>query len=140
MGPGVVGTGSTLGTTAAELAPAIDAAGALDGLAIVAARTSGADARARHVGLSHHTSTALRLAARSALVAHADGTPAFEVPHPHRRETVPVPAVADILARHHLEVRTMGRGPEEDPLFFATTAAAAVLAAQHHRSRGTVPG
>jgi hypothetical protein len=48
--------------------------------------------------------------------------------------------VADVLARQGLEVRTMGRGPEEDPLFFATTAAAAVLAAQRHRSQGTVPG
>jgi hypothetical protein len=140
MGPGVVGTASTLGTSAIELAPAIDAVGALDGLPIVAARTSAADTRARHAGLSHHTSTALRLAARPALVAHAEETPPFEVPDPHQRETVAVPVVADVLARQGLEVRTMGRGPEEDPLFFATTAAAAVLAAQRHRSQGTVPG
>ncbi len=140
MGPGVVGTGSTLGTTALELAPAIDAAAALGGLPIVAARTSGADARVRHAGLSHHTASALRLAARPAVVAHAEGTDAFVVPDPHRQETVAVPSVADVLARHRLDVRTMGRGPEEDPLFFATTAAAAVLAADRHRSRGTVPG
>jgi hypothetical protein len=140
MGPGVVGTGSTLGTTAVELAPAIDAVAALNGLPIVAARTSGADARARHAGLSHHTSTALRLAARPAVVAHAEGTDPFAVPDPHRRETVSVPDTAEALARRGLDIRTMGRGPQDDPLFFATTAAAAVLAAQHHRSRGTVPG
>jgi hypothetical protein len=140
MGPGVVGTGSTLGTTALELAPAIDAVAALGGLPIVAARTSGADARSRHAGLSHHTTSALHLAARPAVVAHAEGTDAFAVPEPHRQETVPVPRVADVLARHRLDVRTMGRGPDDDPLFFATTAAAAVLAARRHHARGTVPG
>jgi hypothetical protein len=140
MGPGVVGTGSTLGTTAVELGPGVDAVSALGGVPIVAARTSAADARSRHSGLSHHTATALRLAARPAVVAHAEGTAAFTVPEPHRQETVAVPIVADVLARQGVEVRTMGRGPEEDPLFFATTAAAAVLAAQRHRARGTVPG
>jgi hypothetical protein len=140
MGPGVVGTGSTLGTTAAEVGPAIDAVAALNGLPIVAARASVADARARHAGLSHHTTTALRLAARAALVAHAEGTDRFLVPDPHRLATVAVPAVADLLSRHDFDLRSMGRGPAEDPLFFATTAAAGVLAARRHRSRGTVPG
>ena len=106
----------------------------------MAARTSAADARVRHAGLSHHTTTALRLAARPAVVAHAEGTEAFSVPEPHSQETVTVPSVAETLARHRLDVRSMGRGPAEDPLFFATTAAAAVLAADRHRSRGTVPG
>ena len=140
MGPGVVGTGSSLGTTALELAPAIDAVAALGGVPIVAARTSAADARLRHAGLSHHTTTALKLAARPAVVAHAEGTEAFSVPDPHEQETVAVPSVAETLARHRLDVRSMGRGPAEDPLFFATTAAAAVLAADRHRSQGTVPG
>jgi len=138
MGPGVVGTASTLGTTALEVAPIVDAAAALGGRPIVAARTSEADARPRHQGLSHHTTAALRLAARPAVVGHAAGTPDLTVPPPHRVETVEVPAVGELLMRAGIEVRSMGRGPEDDPLFFATTAAAAVVAVRSHRVRGTV--
>jgi hypothetical protein len=139
MGPGVVGTGVGLGTTALEVAPAVDAACALGGRAIVAARTSASDGRARHRGLSHHTATALRFAARPAVVGHAAGTPPFDIPPPHEAVTVGVPVVAELLDRLGVPVTTMGRGPEEDPLFFATTAAAGVLAARAHRSRSTVP-
>jgi hypothetical protein len=138
MGPGVVGTAAALGTTAVEIGPAIDAVVALGGEAIVAARVSGVDARARHLGLSHHTSTALRLAGRPALVGHAAGTPAFEVPSPHRVVSVEVPPVGPLLAATGLVVTTMGRGPDDDPLFFSTTAAAGVLAVGCHRSRGTL--
>ena len=138
MGPGVVGTASTLGTTALEVAPIVDAAAALGGRPVVAARTSEADPRPRHQGLSHHTTAALRLAARAATVGHAEGTPELAVPPPHRVETVEVPAVGDVLARAGIDVRSMGRGPDDDPLFFATTAAAAVVAVRSHRLRGTV--
>jgi hypothetical protein len=138
MGPGVVGTAAALGTTAIEVGPAIDAVVALGGEALVAARVSGVDPRPRHRGLSHHTSTALRLATRPASVGHAVGTPAFEVPPPHRVVSVEVPPVGPLLAEAGLEVTTMGRGPDDDPLFFSTTAAAGVLAVGSHRSRGTL--
>ena len=89
MGPGVVGTGSALGTTALEVAPIVDAAGALGGQPIVAARTSEADPRPRHQGLSHHTTAALRLAARAAIVGHAVGPAGVRgtaaAPRPHGR-------------------------------------------------------
>jgi hypothetical protein len=138
MGPGVVGTGTALGTTALEIAPIVDAVAALGGAPIVAARRSDVDERARHRALSHHTTTALALAARPADVAHAAGTPLFDVPPPHRVVTVDVPPVGALLARLDLDVRTMGRGPQDDPLFFQTTAAAGVLAARSRRSPATV--
>ena len=72
MGPGVVGTGTTLGHTAIEQGHLLDAASALDGKAIACVRISYADERARHHGVSHHTLTALRLAT-------------------HRRATVVIP-------------------------------------------------
>jgi hypothetical protein len=62
MGPGVVGTGTTLGHTAIEQGHILDAASALGGMAIACVRISYADKRARHHGISHHTLTALRLA------------------------------------------------------------------------------
>src|SRR5690606_4036310 len=59
MGPGVVGTGSTFGNTALEVAPIIDAVSALRGRPVVIPRLSAADPRPRHQGISHHTLTAL---------------------------------------------------------------------------------
>jgi hypothetical protein len=138
MGPGVVGTGTSLGTTALEVAPTIDAAAALGGEPVVAVRTSEADARTRHRGMSHHTATSLRLAGRPASVAHAAGTAALDVPPPHRVLTVEVPDVGLLLSRVGLTVTTMGRGPDDDPLFFATTAAAGALAVNVHRARDTL--
>jgi hypothetical protein len=138
MGPGVVGTGSMLGTTAVEVGSILDAVGALSGQPVVAARTSGADERDRHRGLSHHTTTALRLASRPAVVAHAAGTEHFDVPPPHTVVTVPVGPVAPLLDRFGLVVTTMGRGPADDPLSFVTAAAAGVLAGDLHGARATV--
>lgn len=62
MGPGVVGTSTTLGHTAIEQGHLLDATSALGGHAIACVRISYADQRSRHHGVSHHTLTALRLA------------------------------------------------------------------------------
>lgn len=66
MGPGVVGTGTTLGHTAIEQGHLLDATAALGGKPIACVRISYADKRARHHGVSHHTLTALRLATHRA--------------------------------------------------------------------------
>lgn len=64
MGPGVVGTGTTLGFTAIEQGWILDAVTALGGASIAALRISFVDLRERHLGVSHHTLTALLTAAR----------------------------------------------------------------------------
>ena len=79
MGPGVVGTGTTLGHTAIEQGHLLDAAAALGGRPFACVRISYADKRARHHGVSHHTLTALRLAT-------------------HRRATVVLPELPDDYA------------------------------------------
>ncbi len=61
MGPGVVGTGTTLGTTSLEAAAALDTAAALGGLPVACLRVSSGDERERHQGVSHHTRTVLDL-------------------------------------------------------------------------------
>ena len=114
MGPGVVGTGSTLGTTAVEAAAVLDAASALGGRPILCPRLSDADARPRHQGTSHHTTTVLDLV-RSPV----------EVPEPAPTD----PDAAAILDAGGLRVTSMGRGPAEDPAFFAACVAAARAAA-----------
>src|SRR5690606_24420708 len=59
MGPGVAGTGSRLGFSGLEVAPALDAASWLGAGAVACVRASSGDARDRHRGMSHHTVTVL---------------------------------------------------------------------------------
>lgn len=132
MGPGVVGTGSPLGTTSVEVASIADAVAALGGTPLVVPRASGADARDRHRGISHHTRTALHLVRSPLTVALPDASEADaladQIPGPHRVVRVPVGDVAALLAAADVRVTTMGRGPADDPLSFACAAAPARLA------------
>jgi hypothetical protein len=127
MGPGVVGTSSPLGTSALEVAPILDAAAALGGRPVAVLRMSDGDERERHRGVSHHSRTALELTRSSVLVA----SPAADAyAHPrHDVRVVEGPDVPALLAGMDLRVTTMGRGPDEDPLFFRSCAAAGALAA-----------
>lgn len=107
-GPGVVGTGTRLGFSGVEVAAVLDATAALGGVPIIALRYSDADPRDRHRGISHHSRTALEL-------THAD-------------PVVPVPGevtVPDI----ELPATSMGRGPADDPGFYAYAGAAGAAAA-----------
>jgi hypothetical protein len=127
MGPGVVGTSSPLGTTALEVAGVLDAAAALGGSPVAVLRMSDGEARDRHRGVSHHSRTALDLV-RSAVLVASPAEGAYE----HDRHDVRVvegPDVTARLRRRGLHVTTMGRGPDEDPLFFRATSAAGALAA-----------
>jgi hypothetical protein len=106
IGPGIVGTGSFLGHGGLAAAEAANAASALGGRPVVVARRSDADERPRHVGLSHHTEAVLALCLGEVTVAEeADGEGWREA--------------CDGLPLSH-----MGRGPDEDPAFFAAAYAA----------------
>jgi hypothetical protein len=125
MGPGVVGTASSLGTTAVEVAAIADAAAALGGRVALCCRVSSADSRERHRGISHHVHTALRLTCHrpevplpTGLAAGVDGA-----------EPIDGPGAATVLAAVDLDVTTMGRGPADDPDFFAAAASAGAWAA-----------
>lgn len=126
MGPGVVGTGTTLGTTAIEAASILDAVDAMGGVPVLCVRASDGDGRERHRGVSHHTLTAIGLTRSAPVVAAV----------PHEMLTiegvvvaeVDPPDVATILAAAGLRITTMGRGIDEDPLFFAAAGAAAAAA------------
>lgn len=128
MGPGVVGTGTTLGTTAVEVASVLDTTAALGGRPVVCVRASDGDGRDRHRGISHHTSTALDLVRTPQVVPVPSGATDLRIGPPHRVQPLPVPDVGAVLDAVGLRITTMGRGPDEDPLFFASAAAAAVHA------------
>ncbi len=138
MGPGVVGTSSALGTTAVEAAAALDAARALGGTPVLAVRASSGDLRTRHRGVSHHSTTVLRLARPGVTVAVPTGVdPAVEqalAGSGHDVARVDTPAQADVLDAAGLVVTTMGRTPVQDPVFFACSGAAGVAAAARLRA------
>lgn len=128
MGPGVVGTGTALGTTAVEVAPILDAADALGGRPVACLRVSDTDARNRHRGVSHHSLTALRLVRCEVDVAVPPGM-AVDLGGRHRVHSIDPPDVGTLLAVAGLTVTTMGRGPDQEPRFFAACGAAGALAA-----------
>jgi hypothetical protein len=144
MGPGIVGTNTRLGFSGMEVGPILDAAHGLGGVAIACLRISFADERPRHQGLSHHSATALRIAARErALVA----VPRLADPEQHRRlhddlraagidqrhdlVDVDAPDAIALLRSHDLQVVSMGRPAAADPALFQAAAAAGALAARH---------
>ena len=147
MGPGIVGTNTRLGFTGMEVGPVLDAAHALQGVAIACLRVSFADERDRHRGLSHHTATALRLAARERALVAVPALPAAQAARLHtdlraagidrRHELVDVdaPDALALFERHGLRVASMGRPAADDPALFQAAAAAGVLTAQHVRGR-----
>lgn len=128
MGPGVVGTGAALGTTAVEAAAVLDAAAALGGDPICCVRASAADQRDRHRGVSHHVATVLDLTRSRVTVPTVPGAVLSRDDH-DVVQTDPVD-IAGWLEARDVRVTTMGRDASQDPLFFASAAAAGVVAAR----------
>ncbi|MEX0817338.1 MAG: DUF3866 family protein [Gaiellales bacterium] len=125
IGPGIVGTGTSLGHGGVVAAAAANAANALGGTPIIAPRVSGADRRERHRGVSHHTLAALALCLGPVRVAWPAGLAApAEL---GAVDEVDVSGWAEACAG--LPLSHMGRGPDEDPDFFAAAFAAGRLAA-----------
>jgi hypothetical protein len=126
-GPGMVGSESRYGHGGMAALGTAHAALALGLPTLLSPRFSSADPRKRHRGISHHTQTVLELL----LVG-------VEVPVPSTVDEVIValkpflgdlhiasaqPADLDGYAASGLPARVMGRGLEDDPLFFAAALA-----------------
>ena len=140
-GPGNLGTDTTWGVSALSSGHALLAARTLGGRPVPALRVSFADQRERHRGVSHHSLTILgevctvdvnvpvpalddeveRDAVWAALRARK-----LEEIH-HLVEVDGSPAIEELRERG-VDVRTMGRGIDDDPAFFLAAGAAGVLA------------
>lgn len=138
LGPGIVGTGTPFGHGGVAQGEAVNAAAAVGARPVACLRLSFADDRPRHRGVSHHSITAL---ARVALARARVAVPALppeqaavlegaladaRVWERHDRTDVPAGPLPDTRG---VRVRTMGRGPADDPAFFAAAAAAGTVAA-----------
>jgi hypothetical protein len=124
IGPGIVGTGSAFGHGGLAAAEAANVTHALGGVPVLAVRASAADERERHRGGSHHARAVLRLCLGEIVAAWPQG---YDAPEwLDSREDVDVDGWEDACA--DLPLAHMGRGPKDDPLFFATAFAAGRVA------------
>jgi hypothetical protein len=140
-GPGNLGTDTTWGVSALSSGHALMAARTLGGRAISALRISFADERERHRGVSHHSLTiladvckvdvdvpvpALQDDGQRSAVWDALRSRKLEDIH-HLVEVDGAPAIEELAARG-VDVHSMGRGIDDDPVFFLAVGAAGVLA------------
>jgi hypothetical protein len=123
-GPGILGSGSALGHGGLQALDSAHTALALGCPALLVARMSSSDLRARHRGLSHHTRTVLDLLLAPVSVAIPAG---HEPDDPGRHDWLARPADLDGYAATRLPNRSMGR---EDELFFAAALAAGTALAE----------
>lgn len=140
MGPGIVGTNTRLGFSGMEVAQILDATTALGGRPIAGLRASVADPRTRHLGLSHHSETALGLAVRSRVevaVPRVGGDVEVQlradldragITQRHSIHALDPVGILDRFAEWDLAVTSMGRPAADDPLLFECGAVAGVLA------------
>jgi len=141
LGPGIAGTGTKLGFSGIEQSWVIDLTARLGGMAVTVPRISGADPRDRHYGLSHHTRTILSLATNPSALALSDRIPSGMLDRIirliHEDQSLQrndwyytdEPPAAELFDAAALVVKSMGRGPAEDPIYFQSTVAAGYLAA-----------
>jgi Protein of unknown function (DUF3866) len=129
VGPGIVGTGTSFGHGGLAAAEAANAAAALGGFPVIAARASQADERERHRTASHHTRAVLELCLGDVAIAWPEGWDAPDWLEP--RADIGVDGWESACAE--LPLSHMGRGPDEDPLFFAAAFAAGRLAGERLR-------
>lgn len=141
MGPGIVGSSTKLGFTGIEQGQVINAVNGLKGTAITIPRISFADKRERHTGLSHHTVTALTIAAMSpssVVIPKMDEAreelvykqiKTARIDELHKILKIDAFATLDALKARSILPTTMGRTIDQEPEFFMAAGAAGVYAA-----------
>ena len=144
QGPGNLGTETPWGFSGVACGDAVNAIATLGGRPVACLRVSQADARPRHLGISHHSMTAygrVALAGADVVVPVLEGALGVQVrreaevlcePRPgaaqHRLVEVPVDGLMELLraaeAETGVKLSTMRRGLDEDTAAFIAAAAA----------------
>ena len=155
QGPGNAGTGTRFGFSGVAVGEGLNAAVSLGGQAVAALRVSGADERARHFGISHHSLTALRrvalrpvhipipdLAADARSTSPSQARRGTNLAAVAMRISEQIPSLTDAghhvhrigtgglteaLAQTPVPLSTMGRDLDADPASFLAAAAAGVF-------------
>jgi len=139
--PGNAGTGTTFGHSGLEQGMWLDIAQRLGGRSIVTLRASNSDPRPRHQGTSHHSRTVLGVTSGH---GHLVAVPRGDVWQLAGRDQewterqlvapVEIPDIREICLSAGVNLRSMGRSYEDDPLIFQCAAAAGTLASTLHYS------
>ena len=144
QGPGNLGTETPWGFSGVACGDAVNAIATLGGRPVACLRVSQADARPRHLGISHHSMTAygrVALAGADVVVPLLEGALGVQVrreaevlcePRPgaaqHRLVEVPADGLMELLraaeAETGVRLSTMRRGLDEDTAAFIAAAAA----------------
>ena len=144
QGPGNLGTETPWGFSGVACGDAVNAIATLGGRPVACLRVSQADARSRHLGISHHSMTAygrVALAGADVVVPILEGALGAQVrreaevlcePRPgaaqHRLVEVPADGLMELLraaeAETGVRLSTMRRGLDEDTAAFIAAAAA----------------
>lgn len=144
QGPGNLGTETPWGFSGVACGDAVNAIATLGGRPVACLRVSQADARPRHLGISHHSMTAygrVALAGADVVVPILEGALGMQVrreaevlcePRPgaaqHRLVEVPADGLMELLraaeAETGVRLSTMRRGLDEDTAAFIAAAAA----------------
>ncbi|MCU1676150.1 MAG: hypothetical protein JWM93_908 [Frankiales bacterium] len=134
QGPGNLGTGARWGFSGVAVGDAVNAISILGGHPVAALRISAADARERHMGVSHHSLTAYgRVALRAADVVVPELSGPFgervteqvaPLSPPHWLVTVQADDLMPVLDTAPLAATTMGRTVEDDRAYFLANLAA----------------
>lgn len=137
MGPGIVGTGTRWGFTGIEQGDILNAVDSLGGIPVAVPRISFADQRDRHYGMSHHTLTVLERVCR--VMAYVP-LPLLEeekmeiileqmqlrgLLEKHYISVENNQEMLERIAASSLEIKTMGRGAEQEREYFLALGAAA---------------
>lgn len=115
-GPGIIGSGTALGHGGMLALDSAHAALALGCPTVLVARASSGDPRPRHQGISHHTTSVLKLLLAPVTIGLAPGAPQPEEYAGH--EVMEVEPDLAGYADSGLPARTMGRDLPNDTLFF----------------------
>jgi hypothetical protein len=151
-GPGILGSATRYGHGGMAALDTAHAALSLGLPTLLSPRLSSGDPRPRHLGLSHHTDSVLRLLLAPVTVpvpeVDAEDWPTGEL-DAEQATTAPLDALREACDDRHdmlvqpadlagyrgsgLPTRTMGRELSEDPLFFAAALASGVALASEVR-------
>jgi hypothetical protein len=140
MGPGVVGTDTSLGFTAMEQGPLLDASAALGGRPIACLRISFVDERERHYGVSHHCLTALTIGTQTRCTVAVPElledqgqvvARQLESSGVADRHALVIADGRDAIRRaidEGIQLKSMGRAIQDNPAYFLAAGAAGALA------------
>ncbi len=137
IGPGVAGTGTRFGHGGVAQGAAINAAATLGAVPVASLRLSQADRRDRHRGLSRHSAVALGEVALAeatiALPAHPEEWLRLALEEAglweRHRPAEATRFAEDLPDTRGVRLESMGRTPEDDPVFFRAAAWAGEVAA-----------